>query len=292
MTGTAPTRFRKRIYEKALTSIVAAHNGLGARLAEQAGFDGIWASGFELSASYGLPDASLISMTQHLEACRSMAEAADIPIVADIDTGYGNAINVMHAIERYEAAGIAAVVMEDKMFPKDTSLLAGGRQELVRVEEFQGKIEAARAARRDADFMIVARVEALIAGMGQEEARMRGEKYAEAGADAILIHSKSKTPDEIVAFIQAWRLPVPLVLVPTSYPDLTEADIEKLGKVKLVIYANQGLRAAVTAMEKVFAQIRAERGIQNADRTIVPVERIFELQDVARMKAREKRFLR
>ena len=288
----AAKRFREKMAGRGLVSIVAAHNGLGARIAEQAGFDGIWASGFELSASFGLPDASLLSMTQHLDASRAMAEATDIPIVADIDTGYGNAINVMHVIERYEAAGMAAVVMEDKMFPKDTSLLAGGRQELVRVEEFQGKIEAALAARRDRDFMVIARVEALIAGMGQEEARMRGEKYAEAGADAILIHSKSKKPDEIVHFIKEWRLPVPLVLVPTSYPELTEADIEKLGKVKLVIYANQGLRAAVTAMEKVFAQIRADRGIQNADKTIVAVERIFELQNVGQMKDREKKFLR
>lgn len=286
------TLFKKKILEGPLTNIVAAHNGLGARLAEQAGFDGIWASGFELSASYGLPDASLISMTQHLGASRAMAEATEIPIVADIDTGYGNAINVMHVIERYEAAGMAAIVMEDKMFPKDTSLLAGGRQEMVRIEEFQGKIEAALAARRDQDFMIVARVEALIAGLGQEEARLRGEKYAEAGADAILIHSKSKKPDEIVTFIKEWRLSVPLVLVPTSYPDLTEADIEKLGKVKLVVYANQGLRAAVTAMEKVFAQIRADRGIQHVDKTIVPVEHIFELQKVGDMKQREKRFLR
>src|SRR5688572_7687964 len=222
---TAAARFRKKLFETPLTGIVAAHNGLGARLAEQAGFDGIWASGFELSASYGLPDASLLSMTQHLDACRAMAEATQIPIVADIDTGYGNAINVMHVIERYEAAGMAAVVIEDKMFPKDTSLLAGGRQDLVRIEEFQGKIEAARAARRDPDFMIIARVEALIAGMGQDEARMRGEKYAEAGADAILIHSKSKTPDEIVTFISNWTSPVPLVLVPTAYPQLTEDDI-------------------------------------------------------------------
>lgn len=286
------TAFKKKILEHPLTNIVAAHNGLGARLAEQAGFDGIWASGFELSASYGLPDASLISMTQHLDASRAMAEATEIPIVADIDTGYGNAVNVMHVIERYEAAGMAAIVMEDKMFPKDTSLLAGGRQEMVRIEEFQGKIEAALAARRDPDFMVIARVEALIAGLGQEEARLRGEKYAEAGADAILIHSKSKKPDEIVNFIKEWRIDTPLVLVPTSYPDLTEADIEKLGKVKLVIYANQGLRAAVTAMEKVFAQIRADRGIQHADKTIVPVEHIFDLQKVGDMKKREKRFLR
>ena len=291
MTST-PARFKEKVLGTPLACIVAAHNGLGARLAERAGFDGIWASGFELSASYGLPDASLLSMTQHLDACRAMAEATDIPIVADIDTGYGNAINVMHVIERYEAAGMAAVVIEDKMFPKDTSLLAGGRQELVRVEEFQGKIEAALAARRDPNFMIVARVEALIAGMGQDDARMRGEKYAEAGADAILIHSKSKKPDEIVTFIERWRLDTPLVLVPTSYPDLTEADIRKLGKVKLVIYANQGLRAAVTAMEKTFAQIRADRGIQNADKTIVPVEHIFELQNVETMKAREKKYLR
>lgn len=288
----AATLLKKKLTEKPLTHIIGAHNPLSARLAEQAGFDGIWASGFELSAAYGVPDASLISMTQHLEMARAIAEAVSIPVVADIDTGYGNAVNVMHAVEKYEAAGMAAVVIEDKMFPKDTSLLAGGRQELVRVEEFQGKIEAAVAARRNPDFLVIARVEALIAGLGQDEARTRGESYAAAGADAILIHSKSKTPDEIVTFVKGWKGSVPLVLVPTAYPQLTEDDIIALGKVKLVIYGNHAIRAAVTGMETVLNQIRRDRGIQNVDKDIVPVTRIFDLQGVPAMKEREKRYLR
>jgi len=283
---------KRKIKEQQLTHLMSAHNPLSARLAEQAGFNGIWASGFELSAAYGVPDASLMSMTQHLDMARAINEAIDIPVVADIDTGYGNAINVMYTIEKYEAAGMAAVVMEDKTFPKDTSLLAGGRQDLLRVEEFQGKIEAAVAARRDSDLMIIARVEALIAGQGQAEAKMRGERYAEAGADAILIHSKSKTPDEIIEFAENWTIDAPLVIVPTAYPQLTEDDIIALRKIKIVIYGNHAIRAAVTAMERTFARIREDRGIQNVDNDIVPVTHIFDLQGVQEMKAREKKYLR
>src|ERR1700731_1971474 len=132
-----------------LAGVMSAHNPLSARLAELAGFDGIWASGFELSAAYGVPDASLLSFTQHLEMTRAIVEQVAAPVVADLDTGYGNAINVMHVVGAYARAGVAAVVIEDKIFPKDTSLLAGGRQDLVRVEEFQGKIAAARAGSLD-----------------------------------------------------------------------------------------------------------------------------------------------
>lgn len=285
-------QLRKCFREMPLVPIIGAHNPLSARLAEQAGFAGIWASGFELSAAYGVPDASLISMTQHLEMARAINDAVHIPVVADVDTGYGNAINVIYTVEKYENAGMAAMVIEDKKFPKDTSLLAGGRQELLSIEEFAGKIEAAVAARKDADFMIIARVEALIAGQGQAEAKRRGECYADAGADAILIHSKSKTPDEIVEFIHAWEHDTPLVIVPTAYPQLTEKDITALRKVRMVIYGNHGIRAAVTGMEEVFKQIRSDGGIQNVDKTIVPVTHIFDLQDVPKMKEDEKKFLR
>ena len=149
-----------------LAHVMAAHSPLSARLAEEAGFDGLWASGFELSALYGLADVSLVSMTQHLEMLRAMAEQSSLPIVADIDTGFGNAVNVVHAIRQYERAGAAAVVIEDKSFPKVTSLVADGRQDLVRIEEFQGKIAAALATRVDPDFLVIARTEALIAGLG------------------------------------------------------------------------------------------------------------------------------
>jgi phosphonopyruvate hydrolase len=281
-----------KIKSGGLVTLMAAHNPLSARLAEEAGFDGIWASGFELSAAYGVPDASLLSFTTHLDMTRAMIEQIAIPMVADLDTGYGNAINVGHVVGAYARAGTAAIVLEDKTFPKDTSLLAGGRQELVRVAEFQGKIEAARAAGAGEDLVVIARTEALIADLGLDEALLRGAAYAEAGADLVLIHSKQKTPDEIVAFTERWPGPVPLVIIPTAYPELTEAKIRTLGKIAVVIYANHAVRAAVTAMREVFAAIRRDGGIHQVNRRIASVEDIFTLQRVAQMKVAEKKYLR
>ena len=275
-----------------LVTLMSAHNPLSARLAEEAGFDGVWASGFELSAAYGVPDASLLSFTQHLDMTRAIVEQIGVPVVADIDTGYGNAINVLQVVAAYAAAGAAAVVMEDKLFPKDTSLLAGGRQELVRIAEFQGKIEAAREAGRSYDVLVIARTEALIADLGLDESLKRGMAYAEAGADLLLVHSKKKTPDEIVAFTERWQGPVPLVIVPTAYPDLTEEKVRALGKIRIVIYANHAIRAAVGAMRAIFAQIRRDGGIHRVDTEIASVEDIFELQRVPAMKAAEKKYLR
>src|ERR1041385_2912710 len=180
---------------------MAAHNPLAAKLAANAGFGAIWGSGFELSASYAVPDANILSMGVHLEMMRAIGEVQDAPVIADIDTGSGNAVNVAYVVPRYVAAGVAAVVIEDKTFPKDSSLRAGGRQELVPTAEFQGKLAAAKAAA--GDVLVVARTEALIAGLGEAEALRRGAAYAEAGADAVLIHSKQKTPGEILSFCRA-----------------------------------------------------------------------------------------
>jgi len=285
-------RLRAALNDGTLFTAMAAHNPLAAKLAEQAGFGGIWGSGFELSASYAVPDANILSMSTHLEMMRAVAATVSIPLIADIDTGFGNAVNVSYIVPQYEAAGASAIVMEDKTFPKDTSLRAEGRQELVRIEEFQGKVAAAVEARTDKDFVVVARVEALIAGQGQEEAIRRSQAYVEAGADAILIHSKQKTPDEILSFIQAWSGKVPLVLVPTAYPQLTEADIAALGKVGIVIYGNHAIRAAAGAMRKVFEQIRRDGGIANVDKEIPAVADIIGLQGDKYMRELEARFLR
>jgi len=283
---------RELFDKKELVVIVGAHNGMGAKLVERAGFDAVWSSGLEISASYGIPDASLISMYQFVEAARSMNEVINIPVVADCDTGDGNAINVMYMIKRYEEAGIAGVVLEEKKFPKDNSLLDDGRQELLRVEEFEGKIESAKAAQKNPDFMVIARVEALIAGYGQEEAQMRAHRYADAGADAIFIHSKSKNPQEIIEFVNHWDIDVPLVLTPTIYSSLREQEIKELNKVKMVIYANHGMRAAIKAMETVFAKIKKDGGIYDIEEFLVPVKHVFDLQDVPRMKENENKFLR
>jgi phosphoenolpyruvate phosphomutase len=283
---------RDKMANSGLVQIMAGHSPLSARLAEEAGFDGIWASGFELSALYGLADVSLISMTQHLDMMRAMAEQMDLPIVADIDTGFGNAITVIYAVEQYERAGAAAVVIEDKSFPKVTSLVADGRQDLLRIAEFQGKIEAACQTRKDPDFLVIARDEALIAGLGEAEALKRAAAYEEAGADMLLIHSKKTTPDEIESFVRAWTGKIPIVIVPTAYPEMTADRIRALGKIKMVIYGNHAVRASVTAMKKVFAAILKDGGIHDVNRDIVPVEEIFRLQGMDRVKADEKRFLR
>src|SRR5437868_1901136 len=235
------------------------------------------------------PDANILSMGIHLEMMRAIGEVQDAPVVADIDTGFGNAVNVAYVIPRYAAAGVAAVVMEDKTFPKDSSLRAGGRKELVPIAEFQGKLAAAKAA---GAVLVIARTEALIAGLGQDEALRRGEAYAEAGADGVLIHSKQKTPDEILAFCRAWQSRVPLVLVPTSYPQLSFADVAALGKVGLIICGNHAIRAAVAAMRSTFARIIAEGGIAGVEREIASVADVFALQGDARMREIEKNYLR
>jgi phosphonopyruvate hydrolase len=269
---------------------MAAHNPLAAKLAAAAGFDAIWGSGFELSASYAVPDANILTMSTHLEMMRAIGEVQDAPVIADIDTGFGNAVNVAYAVPRYVAAGVAAVVMEDKTFPKDSSLRADGRQELVPVSEFQGKIEAAKASAGSA--LVVARTEALIAGLGEAEALRRGGAYVEAGADAVLIHSKQKTPDEILSFCRAWPGRVPLVLVPTSYPKLSFADVAILGKVGLIICGNHAIRAAVAAMQGTFRRILAEGGIAGVEGDIASVAEVFALQGDAKMRELERAFLR
>lgn len=291
--NTPARRLRQSVKTKGLAHVMAAHSPLSAKLVEEAGFDAIWASGFELSALYGLPDVSLVTMTQHLDMVKAMAGGCNLPIVADVDTGFGNAINVLHTVREYERAGVAAVVMEDKTFPKVTSLVADGRQELVRLEEFQGKLDAARSVRADPDLLLIARTEALIAGLGNEEALRRARAYEEAGADMVLVHSKQKKPDEIEAFVRAWDGTAPIVLVPTAYPEMTQERIQALGsKVGLVIYGNHAIRAAVGAMQKIFAMIRADGGIHRADREIASVEEIFRLQGMDCVKASEKRYLR
>ena len=270
---------------------VGAGDALCAKLIEKAGFDFIWSSSLCVSASFAVPDANLISMSQYCEAARSMNEAVSLPIIADCDTGYGNANNVIYAVKKFEEAGIVGMSIEDKKFPKDNSLLEGGRQELAPMEEFVGKIKAAKDHQTNEEFMVIARVEALIAGWGQGEAMKRSLRYVEAGADGILIHSKQKEPKEILEFIQNWDHPTPLVLVPTNYPSLTLKEVERLTKVKLFIYANQPMRASVKAQEALLAEIKRAGGIQTIDPMMVPVSHIFDLQGVPEMKEKEKKYL-
>ena len=288
---TKAEKLRKLFEGKDLIRIAGAHNGLTAKLVEQAGFEGVWASSFEMSASRAVPDANVLTMTDYFEMANNMNESVSIPVVVDVDTGYGNSTNVMHMVRKFEAAGIAGIVMEDKLFPKQNSLLDGGRQELASIPEFVGKIMAAKNAQQNKNFMVFARVEALIAGWGLDEALRRARTYVEAGADGIFIHSKQKSPKEILEFVRAWSIKAPLILCPTSYK-LTASQIKKSKKVKLVIFANAGLRAAVRAEKEILNKLSQTGDLKKIEKEIAPMAEIFELQGTSAMKEEEKKYLK
>jgi phosphoenolpyruvate phosphomutase len=269
--------------------LAGAHNALGAKLCKRAGFDGVWSSGLEISTSYAVPDASILTMSEYLTAARSMVEAVNIPVVADCDSGYGNSNNVIHMVRKFEAAGVAAVCIEDKLFPKLSSLVAG-RQELASIPEFVGKIMAAKNAQRDSDLMVIARVEALVAGCGQEETLKRAHAYVEAGADAILIHNKTSSPQPIIDFVRAWDFSAPLAVVPTMYYAITAQELEELG-VKMVIYANHGLRAAINAVLAVYREILQTGSTVSVEDSIAPLHLVFELQGMPQLKRDEESYL-
>lgn len=247
------TALRRQLGGDAVLIVGDAHNALSGILVEQAGFDAAWAGGLGISTVHGVPDASILTMTEYLDAARCINDAISIPVIADCDTGFGDINNVVHMVRKYEAAGIAAVAIEDKQFPKLNSFIAGG-QLLAPIDEFVAKIEAAKATQRTAAFMVFARTEALIAGMGQEEALRRAQAYVAAGADAIIVHSKARTGAEIGAFLARWQRRAPVIVIPTTYPDVTAADLQHLG-VSMVIYANHAIRAAAKAMAETLAAI-------------------------------------
>jgi phosphoenolpyruvate phosphomutase len=285
------TKLRHLLQQPGIIKAVGAHDALSAKLIERAGFDAIWASGFAISASLKcIPDASFITSSEQLEVERNIAEAVSIPIIADCDTGYGNALNVMRTVNDRERAGVAAICIEDNVYPKRCSFYAGVRRELIPVEEHCGKIQAAKAAQTIPDFVVIARTEALIAGWGQEEALTRAKAYADAGADAVLIHSKSSTFDELRTVAKAWSGRVPLVVVPTIFDQVTAAELEEAG-FKIVIYANQMVRASIRAMRDTLTVIKKDTRPGSVNDQIVKLKEVYDIVGVPQMEQDERKFL-
>jgi len=158
------TRFRQLLKSRELQFLLEAHNGITAKIVEEAGFPGIWAGGLCMSAQYGVRDSNEASWTQVLEMLEFMADATSIPILLDGDTGYGNFNNVRRLVRKLEQRGIAAVCIEDKLYPKTNSFIDGDKQQLADVDEFCSRIKAGKDAQSDGDFAIITRVEAFIAG--------------------------------------------------------------------------------------------------------------------------------
>ncbi len=278
---------RKKLEGNSIIKVGGAFDAMSAKLVENNGFDAVWAGSFAISAVHALPDASILTMTEFFDAASNMSSTCEIPIIADCDTGYGGPSNVHHMVQKYENAGISSVCIEDKTFPKQNSLLENGKNDLLSEKEFVAKILAAKEARNDQNFLIIARVEALISGAGMDEALKRATAYESAGADAILIHSKQKTPDEIFEFTDSWNGSVPIVVVPTVYDSVKISDLES-HKIKMVIYANQTLRVAHMAMTNLLNElVKAER-ISDVKDKISTIEDIFDLQQIHGAKDKEK----
>jgi phosphoenolpyruvate phosphomutase len=283
-------KLRQMLQSAELEFLMEAHNGLSARIVKEAGFKGIWGSGLSISAQFGVRDNNEASWTQVVDNLEFMADASDLPILLDGDTGYGNFNNMRRLVRKLEQRGIAGVCIEDKQFPKTNSFLNGERQPLADIEEFVGKIAAGKDTQTDSNFSIVARVEALIAGWGMEEALRRAEAYRLAGADAILIHSKLSKPDEIVTFAREWARRSPLVIVPTKYYS-TPTDVFRKAGISTVIWANHLVRSAVSAMQSVAKEIYESQTLVNVEDRIASVNELFRLQDADEYSAAEKIYL-
>ncbi|MGI2905790.1 phosphoenolpyruvate mutase [Tolypothrix sp. VBCCA 56010] len=282
-------QLRELLKSPQLEFIMEAHNGISARIVEEAGFKGIWASGLAVSAQFGVRDNNEASWTQVVEMLEFMSDVTQIPILLDGDTGYGNFNNMRRLVKKLEQRGIAGVCIEDKLFPKTNSFINGSRQPLADIDEFCGKIKAGKDSQTDANFSIVARIEALIAGWDLSEALRRAEAYHAAGADAILIHSKLSRPDQVLAFAEEWANRSPLVIVPTKYYS-TATDVFRKAKISLVIWANHLIRAAVTSMQAIAREVQASQTLINIEDDIAPVKEIFRLQGADELLEAEKRY--
>ncbi len=288
---TSKTRLLRNLLTRpGLDFLLEAHSGLSARIAEEAGFGAIWASGLSISASLGVRDSNEASWTQVLEVLEFMADATKAPILVDGDTGHGNFNNVRRFVRKLEQAGLAGVCLEDKRFPKTNSFLDGTRQRLADIDEFCGRLRAAKDAQQDDAFVVVARVEAFIAGWGLREALRRAAAYHAAGADAILIHSALRSPAEVLSFQREWANRSPVVIVPTKYYSTPTQVFEQAG-FAAAIWANHLLRASLRTMQETAARIHRDRSLAAIESEVAPLAEVFRLQGTDELERAEERYL-
>lgn len=274
---------RRFINCKNIVRVIEAHNGLSALIAENAKvdgkeFDALWESSLTDSSSKGKPDIELVDFTSRTKTINEILEVTTKPIIVDGDTG-GLTEHFVFMVKTLERLGVSAVIIEDKVFPKRNSLLEGAVHIQEEIDRFCEKIEAGKQARITQDFMIFARIESLIAGKSVDDALKRAKKYIQAGADGIMIHSKDKSPVEILKFCKRYKKfehKVPLVAVPTTYNTITEKELMDAG-VSVVIYANHLLRSSCKAMKEAAETILENERAFEVESICCPVKQIFNM---------------
>ena len=284
------SQFRSLLNSPKLEFLLEAHNGISAKIAEESGFKGLWAGGLAIAAQYGVRDSNEASWTQVLEVLEFMADATSIPIMLDGDTGYGNFNNVRRLVQKLEQRGIAAVCIEDKLYPKTNSFIDGNKQELANIDEFCSRIKAGKDAQKDDEFSIITRVEAFISGWGLGEAIKRAEAYHEAGSDGILIHSAKSEPSEIIAFKNEWGDRLPVIIVPTKYYSTPTEIFSQVG-ISIAIWANHMIRSSIESMQQTAASIIHNKSVVALEDKIASVSEIFRLQGVSELLEAEEMYL-
>ncbi len=245
-----------RLFDGRFQVGIGVYDGISALLAGKWQFDFAWVSSFCCSATAGLPDVGVIGPEDILRVVRCVRRLVDLPIVVDLDSGYGDAVKVFHVVEAMARAGAAGLCIEDNPTSKRCSLYDGYQRALAPIQEHVARLRAAQAAVAGAGVpcRIIARTEALVAGMGLEEALTRAQAYAENGADAVFIQSLDATGGEVLDFGRAWKGGTPLFIAPTRLPQVTRKDFADVG-ISHMIFANQGLRAAHAAIDRTFGTL-------------------------------------
>lgn len=283
---------RRMINVKSLVRIIEAHNGLSAIVAENTQvngkqFDAIWESSLTDSASKGKPDIELVDFTSRVQTINEILEVTKKPLIVDGDTG-GQQEHFIYMVRTLERLGVSAVIIEDKRFPKVNSLMPGAKHIQEDIDVFCEKIKAGKSAQITDDFMIIARVESLIAGKSVQDAIKRAIRYYHAGADAIMIHSKDSNPRKVFKFCEVYKNfkdRVPLVIVPTAYNTISEKEMMMFG-IDVVIHANHLLRSSYKTMNSVAETILRTGKSCNVDDKCCTMQELF---DITSLKNRSEK---
>ena len=283
---TKVTQLRELIDGPGIVVLPGAHDVLSARIIEQAGFPVVFTSGFGLSASaLGVPDVGLLTMTESLDRVHRVVDAVSVPVVADMDTGYGNPLNVVRAAQECVKLGVAGVILEDQLWPKRCGHMEG--KNVIPQQEHVEKIRAAVYARGDGDLVIIARTDA-IAPIGLKEAIRRGHAYAEAGADIIFIEAPQSV-DQLKAIAADFDVPLFANMIEGGKtPFLSAQELEDLG-FKMVVYPLSGLFAATSAIQEMAQHLKATGSTSGYDR-IVSFSEFEKVVDLDHYKELESQF--
>jgi 2-methylisocitrate lyase-like PEP mutase family enzyme len=276
----ATTRLRALIARKKLILAPGVADAMTARVVAKEGYEALYMTGSGTAAvRLGLPDVGLLTMSEMVDNAERIADAAEIPLVADADTGYGNPLNVMRTIRAYERAGVAAIHMEDQEWPKRCGHFAG--KAVIPVEEMVAKIKAATDARHDPDFMIIARTDAYSVE-GYNAAMERAARYVEAGADMIFVE-ELRTVEQLAEVPRRFAVPALYNMGGSGKtPFLTAAQIEELG-FSLVIYPNFIMRAAIAAVQNVLRELKSSGSLEEVLKNISGYDERHELLKLPEM---------